>query len=42
MNPSYPDPGAGGATAPSNKYLIGRAPLGASVRYSGGVDQTVT
>jgi hypothetical protein len=42
INPSYPDPGAAGVVAPSNKYLLGNVGLQRNVRYSAGIDQTLS
>jgi hypothetical protein len=38
-NPSYPDPGPGGVTAPRNTYLLGDYRLNKNIRYSAGIDQ---
>ena len=43
LNPSYPDPGPGGALAPSNRYLVGdNFHLQQNVRYSAGVDRILS
>lgn len=43
FNPSYPDPGAGGTTSPSNQYLWSDSlTLPAANRISLGVDRTVS
>jgi len=38
-NPSYPDPGSGGAVAPANTYVLGDYKLNKNLRYSAGIDQ---
>jgi hypothetical protein len=41
-NPSYPDPGAEGIIPATNKYMIGDYPLPENVRYSAGINQTIS
>jgi hypothetical protein len=40
INPSYPDPGTGSGSLPTNKYLIGDFKLQRNLRYSAGIDHT--
>jgi hypothetical protein len=42
INPPYPDPGAAGVVAASDKYLLGKVGLQRNVRYSAGIDQTLS
>ena len=41
-NPSYPDPGTAASLTPPSKYLIGDFALQRNVRYSAGIDQTLS
>jgi hypothetical protein len=38
-NPSYPHPGPGGVSSPSNTYVLGDYKLNKNLRYSAGIDQ---
>jgi hypothetical protein len=40
LNPPFPDIGAAGSAAPSNKYVLGDFKLMRNVRYSAGIDHT--
>jgi hypothetical protein len=43
LNPSYPDPGTGGTTPPTNRYLISDGLiLPGSMSFNAGIDQQVT
>jgi hypothetical protein len=43
INPTYPDPGPGGAVSTTNRYLLGPdVQMGRVFRVSGGIDQTIS
>jgi hypothetical protein len=43
LDPSYPDPGSGGAVPPTNRYLLGPdLRMARNVRLSAGIDRLVT